>query len=117
MVRLDLLDCIEEVLVLALLLRLELGEFFGVIEHASTVLVTLLLDLVLLLVQKLPPLNLFSVLRFFDLPQERLLLVLSLLLLALKLTLLLADARLLRFHSQLNVNLHISIFLVLTFGL
>ena len=62
MILLDLLDSSKEVLVLALLLRLQLGELFGVIKHSSTVLISLLLDFVLLLIQELSPFNLLSVL-------------------------------------------------------
>ena len=62
MILLDLLDSCQEVLVLALLLRLQLGELFGVVKHSSTVLVPLLLNFVLLLIQELSPFNLLSVL-------------------------------------------------------
>ena len=62
MILLDLLDSSEEVLVLALLLRLQLGELFGVIKHSSTVLISLLLDFVLLLIQELSPFDFLSVL-------------------------------------------------------
>ena len=62
MILLDLLDSSEEVLVLALLLRLQLGELFGVIKHSSTVLISLLLDFVLLLIQELSPFDLLRVL-------------------------------------------------------
>ena len=62
MILLDLLDGSKEVLVLALLLRLQLGELFGVVKHSSTVLVSLLLDFVLLLIQELSPFDLLSVL-------------------------------------------------------
>ena len=59
---LNLLNRSQKVLMLTLLLSLQFGEFFGVVEHSTTVLVSLLLDLVLLLVQEFPPLDLFSVL-------------------------------------------------------
>ena len=114
MILLDLLDGSEEVLVLALLLRLQLGELFGVVKHSSTVLVSLLLDFVLLLIQELSPFDLLSVLRFLNLPQKRLFLVQSLLLLALKLIFLLSDGALLRLNIQLDVNFHIGIFLILS---
>ena len=114
MILLDLLDGSKEVLVLALLLRLQLGELFGVVKHSSTVLVSLLLDFVLLLIQELSPFDLLSVLRFLNLPQKRLFLVQSLLFLALKLIFLLSDGALLRLNIQLDVNFHIGIFLILS---
>ena len=66
----DLFDSSQEVLVLALLLGLQLGELFSIVKHSSTVLVSLLLDFVLLLIQELSPFNLFSVLGFLNLPQK-----------------------------------------------
>ena len=113
-VRLDFLDRVKEVFVLTLFLSLQFGELFGVIEHSTTVFVSLLLDFVLLLVQELSPFNLLRVLRLLNLSQERLLLVLSLLHLAQLLVLLLGDRALLRLHVQLDVDFHVGFLLVLT---
>ena len=62
MILLNLFDRSQEVLVLALLLGLQLGELFGIVKHPATVLVSLLLDFVLLLVQEFPPFDFFGVL-------------------------------------------------------
>ena len=94
-------------------LSLQSGEFFSVIKHTARVLVSLLLNLILLLVQKLSTFDLFGVLGFFDLSKERLLLVLSLLALRHKLVLLFSNCALLGFNIQLDVHFHIGVFLVL----
>ena len=76
---LDLFDGSEEVLIFTLFLGLKFGELLSIIKHASRVLVSLLLNLVLLLVKKLATLNFFGVLGLFNLTEETLFLVLSLL--------------------------------------
>ena len=79
MILLDLFDGSEEVLIFTLFLGLKFGELLSIIKHASRVLVSLLLNLVLLLVKKLATLNFFGVLGLFNLTEETLFLVLSLL--------------------------------------
>ena len=76
---LDLFDGGEEVLIFTLFLGLKFGELLSIIKHASRVLVSLLLNLVLLLIKKLATLNFFGVLGLFNLTEETLFLVLSLL--------------------------------------
>ena len=76
---LDLFDGSEEVLIFTLFLGLKFGELLSIIKHASRVLVSLLLNLVLLLIKKLATLNFFGVLGLFNLTEETLFLVLSLL--------------------------------------
>jgi len=91
MILLYFLNSRQEVLVISLLLCLQLGEVLGVVEHLAGVLVSLVLDFVLLLVEKLSALHLFGVLRLLDLSEQGLFLVLCLLLLGDELGLLLGD--------------------------
>ena len=90
-VLLNLLDGGEEILVLTLFLCLKSRELLCVLEHLLRVLIALLLNLVLLLVQKLSALDLHGALRLIDLSQKRLLLVLCLLALRNELVLLLSN--------------------------
>ena len=117
MLLLNFFDSCEEVLVLALLLRLQLRESLGIVEHLARVLVSLMLNLVLLLVEELLTLNILRCFGFFDLADQGLLLVVSLSLSRFFLSLFLGNSRLLGLDIQLDVNFHVRILLSLILAL
>jgi len=117
MILLDFFDGCQEVLVVPFFLRLKFREFFRIFKHFAWVLVSLVLNFILLLVQKFSALHFLCVFWLFDLSQQGLLLVLCWMLLWLKLSFPLCNCRLLWLNIQLNVYLHVSLLLVLTLGL
>ena len=117
MLLLNFFDSCKEVLVLALLLRLQLRESLGVVEHLARVLVSLMLNLVLLLVEELLTLNILRCLGFFDLADQGLLLVVSLSLSRFFLSLFLGNGCLLGLDIYLDVDIHVRILLRLILAL